>query len=273
MFKEIRTKPIYRMSETVYCLSDCGNSIITHWFLFVMSALKHISVDSQEPIKIHTNVTEQFQREALELLKPRYEFVECLQGLKQVTVPPVNLINPIAIEPHYYPFVRNLFLEKHPELVNSNPPTRYIYISRNKSHLLNCNSGVARRQLLNDAEVQSALSTIGFECVFLEDFSLVEKIKLYQEAKVIVTPSGGANTMAFFANPKTKIIEIIDSRSDENQYWMIGQNLGNHFIRYTNIQSVDGNKNPTSPALCKPYNMILPDCNHLITFLKPYMSE
>ena len=255
------------MKKNVYVFKDTGNSIITHWFLFTLSAFKHIPESSARPIYIHTRVTEQFQRETLELLKPDYEFVEDITNCNCITVEPVTLLQLVRIEDHYYPFVRNLILSRNPYLIEKNDPSRLIYISRNKSHELNCNRGAKRRQLSNDIEVQSAMKEIGFECIYLEDYTIPEKIKLYQQAKCIVTPSGGANTMALFAHPKTKIIEIIDPRSDEDQYLYIGKNLGNPFIRYTNVDSYDHFNRLTTPGLCKEYYMRVKDPNDLKLFI------
>jgi capsular polysaccharide biosynthesis protein len=96
--------------------------------------------------------------------------------------------------------------------------------------------------------------------VFLEDYSLTEKIKLYQTAKVIIA-TGGANTTALFANPKTKIIEVNGGWPGMNQYFHIGTVLGNPFIRYTDV---------TQKGEFGDYH--INDINHFIDFIKSHIS-
>jgi capsular polysaccharide biosynthesis protein len=115
-----------------------------------------------------------------------------------------------------------------------------------------------RRQCVNEDNLKEQLKSIGCEFIFLEDYSLVEKIKLYQTTKVIIA-TGGANTMAFFANPKTKIIEVHAGWPGMNQYSHIGTVLGNPFIRYTDV---------SKKGDCGDYR--INDINHFIEFIKSH---
>jgi len=244
------------MSETVYILANSGNYILMHWFLFTMASLKDID-HVEKPIKFHTYVSEDFQKETFELLKPDYQYIEDCSEYTKVEVPDVKISGPNLIDKKYYPFVRNLILSRNPTLVNTDELTRIVYISRNRSHLLACNkTNLNRRHCVNEGIFKDHLIDMGIEFIFLEDYSLVEKIKLYQTSKVIIA-TGGANTMAFFANPKTKIIEVHAGWSDMDQYYHIGTILENPFIRYTNA-SQNGD--------CGDY--YINDINHFIEFIK-----
>jgi capsular polysaccharide biosynthesis protein len=248
------------MSETVYILANAGNWIFMHWFLFTMASLEHIE-HVEKPIKFHTNISEGFHKETIELLKPDYKYIEDCSEYTKVEVPYVCLLDDDRIEDKYYHFVRELILSRNPALVNTDEPTRIVYVSRNRSHLLACNNGSSnRRQCVNEDTFKDHLIDMGIEFIFLEDYSLVEKIKLYQTAKVIIA-TGGANTMAFFANPKTKIIEIHAGWPGMNQYSHIGTVLGNPFIRYTDV-SQNGD--------CGDY--LITDINHFIEFINGHIN-
>jgi capsular polysaccharide biosynthesis protein len=255
------------MKEYIYIIKDRGNKILFHWFIFVIGALEHIS-HIPKPLKFHTNITEEFQKETIKLLEPNYIYIEDYSNYNQIIVPHVELIVENLVADKYYTFIRNTILLNNPILINNNTPSRLVYISRNKSHTLECNSGLARRQIINDTEVKECLNTIGFECIYLEDYTLLEKIEIYQTSKIIVTPNGGANTIALFANKNTKIIELHDQRSNnENQYYLIGEKLGNPFIRYTNVTTVDYNGIPAMPGLNNNVNYVVNDCKDLLNFI------
>ena len=248
------------MAEAVHIIPDSGQYILMHWFLFTMASLEHIE-HVEKPIKFHTNISEEFHKQTLELLKPDYEYVEDCSGYTKVDNPYVILLNDDKVDEKYYHFVRNLILSRNPTLVSTDEPTRVVYISRNRSHLLACNNGnTNRRQCVNEDKLKEQLIDMGIEFIFLEDYSLVEKIKLYQTSKVIIA-TGGANTMAFFANPKTKIIEIHAGWPGMNQYSHIGNILGNPFIRYTDV-SQNGDRG----------DYRINDINHFIDFIKGHIN-
>ena len=255
------------MKESIYIIKDAGNKIFFHWFIFIIGALEHIS-HLPKPIKFNTNVTEEFQKESIKLLAPNYIYVEDYSTYNQIIISPVKLIVENLVADKYYTFIRNVILLNNPKLINNNIPTRLVYISRNKSHTLECNSGYSRRQIRNEDILKQSLESIGVECIYLEDYTLLEKIEIYQTSKIIITPNGGANTMALFANKSTKIIEIHDQRSiDENQYYLIGEKLGNPFIRYNNVTTVDYNGKLSLPGLNKNVNYIINDCTDLLNFI------
>ena len=112
------------------------------------------------------------------------------------------------VDPENIKFVRNLFLENTNYLYDNN---KYIYISRNKA--ITCKGspsmGVTRRTILNENNLfNNYLSELGFKLIYLEDYNIEEKIKLFNTSSIIISPFGGALTFCIFANKKTNIIEI-----------------------------------------------------------------
>ena len=51
----------------VYELEDRLNEVYMHWFLFVIAGLRDLD-HLPKPLYFHTKITENFQRETLELL-------------------------------------------------------------------------------------------------------------------------------------------------------------------------------------------------------------
>ena len=112
-----------------------------------------------------------------------------------------------TIDSELYFFLKNLFLKNIPN-ESEEFKNKKFYISRNKSHLLNGNSGIKRRNVVNNEDLKSILSQNGFECIDLEDFKTVDKIKIFNQADTILSPNSGALTFSLFANSKTKIVEM-----------------------------------------------------------------
>lgn len=257
------------MKETVYILEDRGNKFIYHWLIFMVSGLCDIEKQNvNKPIKFHTYSDLEIQKETFELLKPDFEFVDNISDYNQIKINGVPLLKPDLVADKYYTFLRNTILYKN-NLNIIETPKRLIYISRNKSHELICNSGATKRQLINELEIYTILKNLGFEFINLESYNFREKIKLFQEAKLIVTPNGGALTFALFANEKTKIIEIHDAKSsNEDQYYNICKKCNIEIVRYTNVTSYNKLNQVTNPVCSEEYNLLINDIEDFYNFIK-----
>jgi capsular polysaccharide biosynthesis protein len=241
----------------VYLLENRGNQIIMHWFVFVVAGLRDIPKGSN----FHTVITEDFQRETLKLLEPDYHYVEPKEGDIIIKHHGAPLVGRFYVADPYYGFVREQILIKN-QLENSAPPTRLLYISRSKAHTLAWRKALKPPRLValvNENDVLDALRPLGFECIHLEDYSLVDKIKLFQEAKVIVGPSGGGFTMGFFANTKSHIIELRADGAD--QYHQVCKVLGIPITHYSNVRTTD----------FETHNIIVPDIPDLVRVCKTYV--
>jgi len=250
------------MPEKVFVLAERGNDIFMHWFLFVVSGLYDLS-DLPKPVSFHTRISESFQRETLELLKPDYEYVENTSGYEVVHHEGAPLINHFHVSDQYYHFVRNQILKKNGLEVKS-APIRRIYISRSKSHLLPCNNGRKRRQIIDEHLLIDKLKNQGFECINLEDYTLLEKIRLFQEAKIIVSPNGGALTMCYFAHPQSTIFIIQNKNTPETQYSHICEVLSIPVIYYENIQCLDNQTNQILNGFNEEFLIKIPDYDDLL---------
>jgi hypothetical protein len=64
------------------------------------------------------------------------------------------------------------------------------------------------RRLLNEKEIEIALSDFGFETVFTEDMTVQEQIDMFQKAEWIVAPNGSALLNLIFADPGAKLLVL-----------------------------------------------------------------
>ena len=78
-------------------------------------------------------------------------------------------------------------------------PNGYIYISRKRSS----------RSLPNESHYEETLMKEGFEILFLEDLDFRTQVSYFQNAKVIVGPHGAGLANLAWANPGTKVFELM----------------------------------------------------------------
>jgi len=76
---------------------------------------------------------------------------------------------------------------------------RKIYLSRRKRQW---------RLLLNDMEIAAHLESKGFEIIFPEELTFMEQVQLFQQATVIVGPSGSSWINLIFSAPSTQVLVI-----------------------------------------------------------------
>jgi len=259
------------MVENVFMIAERGKYIIFHWLYYMISGLADIPdlQNLSKPIKFTVPTPdEEFQYETFELLKPDFEYISDTTGYNIIHLPGAQFIHHNCydkIHDYYYKFLREQILIKK-NLNIETQPFRYIYISRNKSHLLKCNHNNKRRQLLNENDVYEILKKYNFEFIYLEDLKIKEKIKLFQEAKCIITPNGGALSFAAFAHKNTQIIELHTSNITHNdQYNNIAIVLNIPITRYTNVTS-----NGTGGG-CDNINICINDLLDFENFIQQYL--
>jgi capsular polysaccharide biosynthesis protein len=226
--------------NNIYLLQQCGEGHIYHWFIYGIACLYNIQHLTPVKFTFKHNLLN-FHRETFELLKPDFEFIEynnIPEDSNIITLPYIELIQEDKVNDFIYKFLRNLILIKN-NFENINKPTKLIYISRNKSNLLVGTDHGIRRHVLDESIITDKLKDIGFEIIELENYSVLDKIKLFQESKVIVSPNSGALTMCLFSNPNSQIIEILPPVCGKmEQYSTICSVLNIPFVRYLNVSAI-----------------------------------
>jgi hypothetical protein len=257
-------------ADTVYVLENRGIQWIGHWFLYIIAGLKDIYT-KEGMQKIHIPSSQiplrsiRYVNETLELLRHKITYIDDISNFTQIHHHGTPLLASDKIGDEYHIFLRHLFLELSP-IPEGFIPTRRLYISRNK--------GEQRRQIFNEPEVVHMLSSFDFEYIQLENYTVLEKIKLFQEASVIVTPNGAGLVMAHGIGPHTHIIEIHDMKtSSEDHHLNMARALQMRFSRYTNVHSVDRHGNPMMPYLTGQYNFLLHDIQEFSTFIESHITN
>lgn len=113
----------------------------------------------------------------------------------------------------FYKNITDIVLKKYNKLNNINYPDK-IYISRRtwiNKDLSNIGTNyTTRRKLINEDDIVNTLTNkFGFVEIFAENFTTIEKILYFNNAKIIVGSIGGGLCSVLFANPNTKLISIV----------------------------------------------------------------
>jgi hypothetical protein len=189
----------------------------------MICGLRHIPPEAfidkdgkKKRVKIHMEsmVYEGLNKELMDRISDEYEYIENVDEYirhnptcKRIKLHG-ELINKGVVDiKECYIFLRKLLMK---DYIQPEKPFRKIFITRKDSHLLLGNkmdNFIRRRQIVNDSEVFAALEPLGFEYIQLENYGLMEKIKIFSEAEVILSPNSGGLTFLIFAHPNTKVIE------------------------------------------------------------------
>jgi len=256
------------MKETIFFLDGRGGMYLYHFFVFNLGGLfyilngdynnynhtgnydldflleerdKFVRLPSNKikfPIKIHMRGILPFQRETFEIIKDKFELIEDLSQIPDYEI--VYIFGEpcardgLSDNPSFiFPFLCNLFLEK----INFNIILKKrIFITRRNSETQHY--GVLKRSVINEEEFFEKLSKYGFEYVQLENYNTYDKIKLFMESEIIISPHSSALTFSLFANNNLKIIEIVNNGdgTGNQQYINIALHLGINFNRYSDIE-------------------------------------
>jgi capsular polysaccharide biosynthesis protein len=221
--------------RVIFHIENRGSDYIFHWYTYMLAGLRYINTNVSrsgpggggsieqnkeffispvcKPFNIcFSNINNflDYQRESLSLINAEYTVIP----YSEIT-PDDIVINNYGefilnsehhIDKEGYIFLRNLFLKNY---VNDKKYlNKKYYISRNKSHMLHGNSGVKRRQVVNDDDVINVLKSYNFEIINLEDYNTIEKIKIFNQSNTIISPNSAALTFSIFSNYTTNIIEL-----------------------------------------------------------------
>lgn len=85
-----------------------------------------------------------------------------------------------------------------------NTATQIVYVSRRKSR---------GRLVLNESEVEAALSALGATCVCFEDLSFRQQVELMSRTKCLISIKGAGLTNAMFMPPGGTVIELLPKRN------------------------------------------------------------
>jgi len=255
------------MTETIFYLEGRGGRWIYHFFLYNLSGLYYIineiynyrgssrtsvllhdtskivdkptSKDLTFPIKIHMKDIVPFQKETFEIIKDKVELIEDLSTLNYdyeiVSIYGDTCEQSIGDNRIVtIPFLRKFFLERcHYHLIKG----KRIYVTRKNSEPQHY--GTLKRHILNEEELIKLLNKYNIEYIQLEEYSMLDKIKLFMESELIISPHSGCLTLLMFSNINAKVIEILNKGTDgfSHVHHIDTCNiLGLNYNRYSNIR-------------------------------------
>lgn len=114
-----------------------------------------------------------------------------------------KLIVPSYVQHSYYghEYVRDKVLGQIAQEPRATRRKR-IYVSRRSTGLGRC--------VANEKELLPLLASRGFETVYFEDYSILEQARLIRDSEVILSPHGAGLSNIIFADPGTKVVELIN---------------------------------------------------------------
>jgi len=122
------------------------------------------------------------------------------------------------IPPAHRDYLRNR-LYAHAGVDPGQTAFRRLYVSRRN---------VSRRRVLNEDVLESFLADHGFESCQPETLSLVEQVRLFQEAQVVVAPHGSALVNLLFGT-NLKLLEIFTDWNPATHFFFLCESLGHQY--------------------------------------------
>lgn len=230
----------------IYKIEEAARGFIYHWFVYMIGALKQIDLSSKVDICFDREDYTAYQKETFEILSDVINVVsnDCeytlLPSIKPIDA--TNNSNIDHVDVSTYSFLRELFLSRVDEFDTSE--YKKIYIRRNRSHLCEGNVGdnyIKRRQIINEDELVQELEKDGFKCINFEDYTVSQKVRIFNNADIVLAPQSGGLVFSLFAGDNTRVIEIYPSNPHQycDQYLHICKNLNIEFTRYYDIAKID----------------------------------
>ena len=236
----------------IYKIEESGKNWIYHWFVYMVGALNKVDLSSKIDVCFDAEDFTAYQKETFELLK---DVINVVPYTENSTFIPHNKPTDITnnsgrfhVDPKSYSFLRELFLSR----VGGFDTTGYenIYICRSKAHLCEGNRNdrnSRRRHILNEGELVESLEKEGFKAIHFEDYTVSEKVQIFNNAKRVIAPQSGGLVFSLFASPTTEIIEIYPPNPHQylDQYIDICRVLGIPFKRFIDVVKMDRYDNMT----------------------------
>ena len=209
----IRTKIIGDIPKGIF-MGGNGSSNYYHFLIEILpklDALLHLKGHESFPLLVNEKVSQiDTFSQIMKLYAPNHELiflkedqsyqVEQLVCISSGSYLPFNLSAGIRFQardfitrPESIAFLRRIALPAMDTIEMAPPPRIFL----------------ARKQTLrsyNQEEVHAALEPLGFVCVYPEDLSFLEQVKLFNSADYIVGPSGAAWSNLAFASSDTKAL-------------------------------------------------------------------
>ena len=222
------------------------------------------------PIKIYIEkgngpVSNTFN-EAFELIKDTYILLNTIPDGEQYEIVSIYgepvFLNTASNNPsNVFPFLRSLFLSRidFTKNIESICGKKRFFIGRKRSIGTNTTYHThAIRTLMNEKVFVENLKKFNICCIYLEDYTFEEKIRLFNSAELIISTNSSALTCLLWCNLDVKVIELINKAvgcGRGEHYKLICDTLGLKYYKYSDIHD-DMNGNFTIENDSNIYNYI-----------------
>ncbi len=212
-------KPV-KLDKNVALLLTAGGETYYHWMFDILPRfylIQKAGLIKSIDYFIVPEVLQRFQKESLELLNIRADQIievkseDFFVQAKNLFVPSLpsllGTVNKWATD-----FLKENFLSLSLPKISASD---HIYISRKNANA---------RVLLNEDSLINMLCSYGFDIIHAENYSFLEQVAIFANAKIIVSPHGSGLSNIVFSKPGTSVIELFSDDFVVPCFWIIANN-------------------------------------------------
>ncbi len=248
------TRPIPLAGTTAIILTDVARNNYYHFFIDTLPKLDLVMRSGIAIDRYVVHANEDYQREAYEILGIADKIVAANHNshfyCEQVIYPDKLTQNRLVASPHFNYMLIDFQLDWALDFLSNSLPRadsvpnapKRLYVSRARAR---------GRQAINEAELVALLRRYHVETIYLEDFSLSQKISIAQNADLIIGAFGAGLTNIVFCRPGTRIIELVPDLTPQHFFQMIAY-LRKLDYSYLACDSI------TRDALVSDYDLCVP---------------
>ena len=132
------------------------------------------------------------------------------------------------------------------------------------------------REIMNEAEYLPGLKALGFKFIHLEEFRVLEKLRLFATARCIVSPQSSSSVFMAVMDTRALFIEIFprDAPNQMAQFVNMAADVGVPFRRYTEVDTVyDNIAPPLHKGMYGIFNMRVKSPEALVQYVAAQVAE
>ncbi len=214
---------IHYFDTAVATIAFEGQDNYFHWMLDALPQFHLLDKLNLSPKKLYIECESRFQKETLGFLGYREEQIISSKQFPYISA--ATLIVPSFPGKSGYPpawacqFLRETFLPHREQGKLERPDQEYqrIYLSRRSAK---------RRRILNEAALVSFLKSYGFIEVQTDHMSVLDQVRLFNNAEIVVAPHGAGLTNLVFCQPQTKVVELFSPQYVNGCFWTLCEQVG-----------------------------------------------
>jgi capsular polysaccharide biosynthesis protein len=248
-------------------LGTDGGTNYSHWLsriVLKLAVLEAAGISTSISMLINDNLA-RYQREFLSLLDIPDERLLMLP--KGIAVHCREILVPVMVRNH--PRMRDAITWLRAKLAAYISPAdeanERLFVSRRDSSV---------RVLLNESEIESALADLGFKTVVLGELSVVDQIRCFSRASVIVGAHGAGLSNLIFAPAHSRVVEITNTRVRHmKDFRIITAQMGMHYTEVVSAWYADSREEaPLQNPQHRDYSVNVGDVVAAVLEIAPELS-